>query len=1638
MSSPATDPLTGRPAMATSGFSQWTYGRDTRYVTPNVVKEMLKLEKAAPTFTGALGFLELPGTTGAPTTTAAARMLSRVTAAGHQWQAELHGQSALRFQFLSQGKRVSGAWVDIPLQMGRFIQGKNAFVQELLEQSDLPYVKSASFMARPRAYIAPGGAPAYETVGQAMFGTLTKVLSRGAQRPEDLVRIARRARSTINKGFENMLWSGGRVLEGVDTVAELVAQAKANIAGNTGTIYDVYQAGVVGVYAGPGISAPKLIEGMGPGAGGFPFVNGQLVEGKARETITEFLTRTGPMFGGTLTDVALKSEAALAGNLGLWKLGQLVPFGMHADPARQNYQRWGVAQLIGSSGRKVAPVTTPEMEAAKEFIARKTGGSGRFGVRADMAIMVDPRFEEAVAASGGGVVITKDLASRLSADVTYQAEVAAKAGKKWTRYLQRGAKGEYISPTGVGTPLITPWFKGTVAAIPNAIKAWVRGSKEKRVSVDMAIGWTQLLKGKDPAALREMILSDVMTKIGPVYKGYYRGGQLIRYPGDVAATRSELQTKLLNQIQGIFGGSSIDWEEYSSNFAKQTGVSDAGTMLPHIRVGAETKFELQQLTDLNKAIVEYNTAIKEKKAAGAKIGLRPITEMFDRITTKFGGQELEALRMSSWVARRLSLQETTTKAVGSWVVPVSSAMAGELKGGELRKKNKLTGMQGFVRPDFHPRGTKLKLADITNLELYGTQEARDLAEHYKGLVNRWKNFEKGELANILKPFYEGAPIPGLGDFVQKAKLPGGVALDKLAAMYNPINRIPGGAGTPLAQLTGTLLDPSSPFYHKGVAVNLPEAINLETFTQGVRKTYPTSQIYLPAMEFYRGISPPAIAGGRMGKAQQYVGPLMRAHESLYMALAAQHPNIGDIEAKASKYHNLLGQAMTGKTGILSYLTTARMAHSGYLALVPGGRGPLARELGTALDPFTVQISEATARGMGLHEGKYGKDAMAALRGEGLYGRAIAYPSIGASTEMVYRFKMVKDSELGRNQLRVANYMALLGFRDFDRDMSGVMFLKDREAQARFKAMYEKTTKPMLWEYQKAYRSLGRQPEALDEILSSLKGEDPALANQIKEAITSGKALTRDALMGLSLFKEGKVATEFDLAIARKYTTKTLTGPINWFTRQFDAYIKNPSIGDLAKGHVPSARLASSLMTLFEQNAAIAKGKLATVPQAALDIANILSKPVAIGTPEFAAAKESLATAYLRLGGVPEPLLKNGVPTAITKEMQLQIKAAFGTGGEILSVMNRNRLMWGSEHLLIANQARLAENATAAMNPLSALMKKRSKTKEGLYGMVEAFRAQYERISDPGKKVMSSMEQAMVGALGLLKPLLGLETDDLIVRLQTKTKLKAREGMRAANRSAKEGAAGAPGILQRAIDWWHSTKTPFWQRAGVITGAAVMLGAVAKNLLFPGYAPASLALPTQPYAPPPNLEPGKPISYPEAETGGPPVIPGKPGGIFGRIGAALGLGSADYSSMRRDGMPKVSPVFGSTVSLPGVGLDLGPGIAESPDRPMLLAGPPVGGDPPLPPAIPSVGGHGPDIPARTPAPEPTARMTTPSYMRQSWEVSAVEPNNFRAREVRDSLRHLTNADRIEMSSVMDPRDGRFERRLALEESELSSF
>jgi len=1556
------------------------------------------------------------------------------------FSAKFIGGKYVRVNLLEGGsetmRSVTGANFTIPIES----QGRFAWSPEMSQSTGYAQTaanKEAHFISRQRfARVGPESVQPMTGL-QSLAHTMSRdIRTADTSTPGRMRNLARTLQGRFsNEYMKNLVWTGFKPLaEGGGPTGQAYKKM--------GSIYDVFQMGVVGVTQGPGIGAGRVIQEV---ESKFPFVGGKFQPGNAWQQIEEYQkTLTG--LGLNLSDEAVKAEHVLGGNIGVWKLGDIVPFGGSGDPSRQAYQRWGISQLApvakGARGaRRFDPLTTKARAAAEQFISRtEGGGTGRWGALSKVALVMDPRFEAAVAGSAGGAVVSREFASQMTADITQFAQYDS---SRWGK-LQDPKTGRYLSEMVVGTPFISSMgSKHTVASI-----------LEKMSGAQVAVGWSTFLAGKNPEALRDAVFRDIMDQsgayeraIGRTSKGTFRKLS----PGQISK-RKELLNKLFGKMTSAIGG--------GAELNYLTGEYGVRGIVPQIRTGAASKFGAAEMGSVQVAIDEYNKALKTDKVGKMNLGLSRINDMFRVGELKAGGETFKSMFLTASFMRRLEMQEVVTKAVGHWTRPSQASgldiLLGRLseldkpdvgRAGEQYWSKGQDAARTIVNRLYHPRGVKMGPRDIINLRMYQSKEADRLADYYERIIKGWGRKEKTELGRIW-----GSWSPKGEKGFQK--LSGSLSLEDMAKKYGNYKAAPGGAAKlTMEELGGTIFGETSPLRKQGVAFKLGEAIEIGAIKDQagrvVERGVKSREFYLPALEFYRGVMP-AVEEGLGSDIGMFRDKLVRAHESAFLSLASTNPDHGQIEKRLNQYYNLLGSGFTDKTGVYSYLSTARMAQSGYLSLVPGGEtrglgGKVAKALGTGLDdPFTALISPETAKEMGVY--KHFLDTRGRAT-RSLYGRTTAWPGIGPTMEHVLRFKLAKEGELGRNSLRISQLVALTMFRDFDADKAGVTFLTGKNAQELSKAMYEKTSIPRL----KGYSQLAKIDPTLKNMVDESAGASKEISDAIQAARREGKDIRHSTLIKMADIKtqsiHARIAKGTD--IAAKYGTKALTPTVNWYMQQFRTLsTQKAMVGDLREMGIlgASERLSGALGGIFgiiEQQTAIAKS--GTESQGAIRLFELMNTswdPKA-SPDKFNAAAAEAHGLVVKLTGAK--------PGASGREIYQALKGR----GEPFTVGGRGAAagVLGRESTAInAMKQMLGVGAVRQRGQYPEIMKQFSKGREGFMAAfhgLEGVLDIYERAStESGVRTAYDQSAKLYTDMAGLGKVMGFSeatsVDEAAKALQAREYRIAEQAV--SNDSIKQaGAAAKTTVLDRATGWWTNTKTPYWQKAGVITGAAIILGAVAKSTLLGGYGPEGPPRMTADQVmgpPPPVIMAALPIPM----GGGPwqpPEMPynlgKKPGGLFAYVSDQVGFDSEHYGQDSPTGMWPVKPSFGPRVNMSGFGLDIGPGIADSEQRPLILTGPPVGGGSPMQPAMAAMGRSKEQMPYISPTTEPPAMVSLPEYMRGGVTIEATQPEGSSADDDIESIMSEALGMRVDLTSNRwDPNEGTIQRMMDSRSSMLSSF
>lgn len=1511
----------------------------------------------------------LPGRRHSGTATGVAHMLATLGQAGHQFEATILDNATLRVHLLNDARKV-GRGFTMPLDVGGYISGMPEYIRDQTRTGLLPEVSRSKFITRGRGWMEDvSGKQVFrtrsfgQTLTRSVMGEMGKAT--GTVGVAEMVSMEENIQRMINQGVaEDAIWVGRTKAPLHPDLAESVMY------GRGGSLMDVFQAGGVSVRQGPGIEAGRYISG--PGDFPLEFKAGQLAltDKASLKTVGDFLTleRQLQREGVRISTGALKDEAVLHSMMSLYGKGDIVPFGAHAV-RHQMYQRLGITKVRGAPGAPSRPtVSTPMVEAMKREAEKNFGANwGQWTAEGRVALVMDTGFEQATGASAGGAIVTRNFADQLAGDITQQVDMESRAVSKILEKTPVGTRA--IQPVGVGSTLITSGgTKHTIASV------------QQMKGAQMAIGFQEFVGGKHPEAIREAIIRDLMDRVGPYKRGWYEGDAkskvFKRYSEETYRELTGAKSQFLHRVKETLGGGTR---------LTTTGQRGVYGLQPQMLIGPRAQLGRRELRSIQDHMNQYNAHIKTLKNVEVGKNVDLLQDFFEEGEFTIGegrdARAFKAIFMTQSVMNRLEQQSLVTKAAGR-------------------------GDVGFAGSRYHSRGTKLRPKDIVSLRGWHTAEANALADEYTRYAKGYMRTAKKELAKTVLPFTSGAPLPGLEGIMGFPDMPGAVGMKDLKRyMEAPF----GGKGIGVEHLTESIFAETSPLRKKGVAVQLPSDWDALTISglfgdkgeliEGIQ----TKQVYLPGLEMYRGV--------RAGAKDIYIDKLLKSHERFYMALSAVNPSRTTVDKASRSYYKNLGLALQGKSGLLSYLSTARMAHSGYLGLVPGGTGATAAAIGTALEsPSVVDISQSTARQMGVYDAFKRADDIAGA--DKLYGRLTAYPSIGPTTENAYLFRMVQDSDLGSRQLRLSNAVALSMFRDFDADKSAVTFFLDRKAQKLSKAFYEKNVRSNVAAY--------------DSLIDTMSEDNVAVKKMLSDARAGSDEMRYSNILDVAYTKAASGAHGRQARLAEKYLTKQLTPAINWYMQQFRDLSTIPGV--LEATSPKNRQLVNVALGAIEQQVAIVKG--GQISPTARQAFSALSGTYVTAEAEEAAVR-NLSTFLGEMPSLKPVDAAQGMTEDFIKGMGIQTRRDQVSRGIIEIAKIRQR------ELLQADKA-------GSIPSLRTLFTKVKGEEAPFLSVVRAITGFSERTAQGRMPHWTAAETPIMDAIGMGKQM-GFQMGHSVADMTAAAKSVATTGkeIEALNSALKQAGSRGPTVLDRVTGWFSRADTPYWQKAGVITAGALVAGAVAKSILFgSSYGPDSPppGPPSQVYVPPPQVYASPPIpdsSGPMAPQ--PHRMHRKPGGLWAYVSSQAGRSDSYYDAEPGQKMAQAVPNFGRRIMLPGMGLDLGPAIADSRSRPMILAGPAIGGGAPLPPAMPaapvSVDGGAPPM---MQAQEPTARVSLPDHMRFGGSVEArspVDPNT-------DGLMELASeggfGNTVSMDIMDDPMESSIDRWQAMGEQEFSSF
>lgn len=1585
--------------------------------------------------------------------------LDFLSRAGYNWEARVADESTIALQFLHRGSAMGEAGtLHLPIQLGPYIQGRPRALRTTDKLGLQEDVRRSMFIQRGRTYTSElAGERIYveQTGVEALVEDLMQQFRGGAPDKPTLLKMIGEARRRSSLGHPSQVWAGATKgpLAGPQ---EMLAQIAG---GRWGSIYELEMASQVALLEGAwdqslNIEGQKVIDKIKEGTPGWPlgppYEPGQVDWMKVTEPPKQMQRAIQQMREETerqlsYTEAGLKAETVLGGYVTRARPGHKVPFGQFIDPARP-MQRGGIVQLTGAAGTRgahIPVVSTPWLEASKEYVTRLTGGSGRWGAETQVALVMDPMFERAFAGAGGGAVITPTLQKQLLADITQKVKWESGAYKDLINEGRVTDKAE-----AAGLNLITSLdTKHTVASV------------RKMKGAQMAIGWSAFMKGKNPAAIREGILRRVIDQALPMR---VRGPAALE---DLTRQQRGILSDFMTSVSGIFSG-----EGYRSYWAYTAE-------RPQFLVAPRAEFGPDQFSELMGAVQDYNTRVKSIAKGERRKGLKVIKDVFERRAVELEGQTMAAIMVPASVMARSEARQMVTKAVGAWTRPVTEPLMGPSIMGALPKKlQRAVGPYSWRKGQlwkreqlYHPGGMKIRLRDLVNLRLWHTKEATQLADLYEKYIKRWQSQKGEEVRKTLGPYIFAAETEA--GVKMPAALKDAISIEEFGKMMRPggipYHQLPPKAGAQytMSELGRTIFEGGSPFRKTGFAVQLPKGLTLTVgqYKQAGRWVggMATSQVYVPSLETYTSVVEEAAARlgpEKIGDAHLFRDQMLKAHEKFVFALSAAKEQPEKVEKAAREFYDRFAFMIEGKKGFLSYLTSARFAHSGYFSLVPGAASPLDRTMSRAArkaekdwfkragvglaDPYTVDISESSAKELGVFHWFRGRGRRGTTRYR--FGRVVGYPAIGPEKEMVLRFRMVSDKMLGNRQMRMSNLVALMLARDFDMDKAGVQFITNQEAQRKSKAFYKKSVRPLLKDYE---AFLMDDPE-----WQTLKKEQEQLWKELK----SGQEGVRlETMHKLTVEKLAEIRARAHGGVAHKYMTKALTPVLTWYVEPLKHYAQ---MDDLVKGmgfSKQAIRDVGGMLAILQQEGAIQKGTEGPL-KALTGIAQVLGTPLESGAVPGTLAFETKAA---ELQSHLSKFMPDEGLEAFNQWVQQGRKGpapAFQRAGVWHTTADAARLKEVSRAALALNQYRLSDILTTGkwrpgvLQSMTKTQKIASTVdfklmQEGQFAdLMEGLTEHYHMMSRDPKAPLQRIEQQILDLAGIGQKA-GFDTAQIIANLKKKAGPEEDELLKQWAEMQKNKAKMGKGVLERVMDWFTHVDTPAWQKAGLIAGGVVLTAAVAKSLLFPSYMPPEP--PPDVFRPPYAARQG--FFRGGGQGGGvysPPPEPytmgSKPGGIFGYISSQVGGIPADYGvDTTGVSLPDAKFNFGPAKAPMATGLDIGPGISPQDDTAMIMAGADVLPEPPLPPGIPMAMDQREKAVAATTPPtgQRIARMEAPGPPAGSViNVRAAEPMEDRMANMLEVMSTMGFANQIEVHHTGDAFEAWDGERFADADREFGSF
>lgn len=885
-----------------------------------------------------------------------------------------------------------------------------------------------------------------------------------------------------------------------------------------------------------------------------------------------------------------------------------------------------------------------------------------------------------------------------------------------------------------------------------------------------------------PGIASALIMGREKVTVAAMAKEISGGVEAIVGSGGLSKHADAVRGQVVSTILGSLGEVHGPGAQSKIKFLDKLADILGGSRVP----GAQASIALSEKAQLGESeLLKIRKAIlRYNKGGWGTTPSTPIPEYIQEMTADISGaggliRASGAAFITSMGVRDKS--ELFGKDAVQWVVGASKHKAPGPKGMQLSYTNT-------------KRGMKLSMRNVANMRLHGPG-MEPIADIFLQAMAGYAPEHKKEIWRGLYPL--------LGP----QRVAGGIKAETLSDLG--IKSFEFGKEYYTAEeLAGTLADPKR---DRGIVIDLHKPF----VTRGLKdEQIGVTQVSLPPAQTLRMGRKKILEGGKEHYVYR-VNPLMRAEIRAFEEIQS-----GEVGPAVARWFETFGKAATGKRGLLSRYAQPRVGESGYLRIVPRGTGSDAKALGTELTDVvlaggqrikaeqTGTISWSTIK-------KMGRRAEATFRSSKDTPAGMAWMLIGAEpnqgpaqTQMVL-MRAVEDSKFGPGALGLHDSMARLLNRDFDKDSVAALLLSGRRGQ---KFSYEaaiKTSAPDIANALAFAQVRESQWEATNRV-----GRGNIPRHSFEEWIGQAKKTLS--------YEQHMANMQSAEAVQAFFGTKKLAGIVDY---KLQAYRNLLSYQTNNEGK----KAAGTVLDILAQQAAIAKAKQSDTTAMARGIMDFMATATSTEgsrQQDVQALTDKISGLWEAVSAVKtgEPLkhLQGGGPAVFGKNAVDQIKLA---AGALLDVGSMDRVhsdrvrtgllntlsgkKSGTDNLLKSMAAFIEAQATGATDAISGTMNLAARATN-----LDSFLADAANFA-PGAG------HAVISNGPIEQNLLNAATQDA-------------------------GAAGknlpAP-ILDGIINWFKNPKTPALHKAGVITGSALLGGAIVKNMLFPGYHPAEESSPT---------------------------------------------------------------------------------------------------------------------------------------------------------------------------------------------------